>query len=413
MQLRKINKNILLIILFMLTIGLFACEIPHEHEYINGECVCGEKEPHIHSYGNWEVVKEATELEEGLKIRTCSCGEKETEVISKLDKSDNDVPEFITDIFGEDVVMYDNDDVNPYNINLDKYGSDVYAIFYEPDFESISDPYVGVSKTEFYNNYEVATSYEDSMYRTNHGLMSGDITPQGHIPETSDLDNTIRCTTATYVLSTDGSYLAYIPNSINEDTIIFYGAAYTSLNDVANYLLAFGEVPKNSNYNKNSKGRNQSVSEWGEYGRCNTGAFSGDTSKYPYEPLLPTITKNRFVETDFGTLGGYSNINEVTGTTYHQEIYNDGTRIERGAARFVFTSDSSVTSIDERYVFYTYNHYNDFQEFLNYENGWGIRFGNVSAGNPYCSSSKDYYASNLYPVGLYPETIKKSSTDLK
>jgi len=136
MQLRKINKNILLIILFMLTIGLFACEIPHEHEYINGECVCGEKEPHIHSYGNWEVVKEATELEEGLKIRTCSCGEKETEVISKLDKSDNDVPEFITDIFGEDVVMYDNDDVNPYNINLDKYGSDVYAIFYEPDFES-------------------------------------------------------------------------------------------------------------------------------------------------------------------------------------------------------------------------------------------------------------------------------------
>ena len=195
--------------------------------------------------------------------------------------------------------------------------------------------------------------------------------------------------------------------------IIYYGAGYTSLNDVANYLLAFGEVPKNSNYNKNSNGRRQSVSEWGEYGRCNTGAFSGDTSKYPYEPLIPTVSINRFVETDFGTLGGYSNINEVTGTAYHQEIYNDGTRIERGAARFVFTSDARITSIDDRFVFYTYNHYNDFQEFLNFNNGWGIRFGNVSAGNPYCSSSKDYYASNINPVGLYPETIKKSISNIK
>lgn len=322
--------------------------------------------------------------------------------------NENNTSEYIESLFGEDVIIYDNDDNNPYGIDLNKFGSDVNVIFYEPSFIEITDPYIGVSKTDFYQNYEVATSYEDAIYRSNHALMSGDITPQGHIPEAIEEYSNIRCTTATYVLTPDGEYIAYIPNTFEEETIIFYGGAYTSLNDVANYLLAFGEVPVNSNYNKNSKGRKQSVSEWGKYGRCNTGVFSGDTNKYPYEPLLPTIKTTRFVETDFGTLGGYNNVNEVTGTAYYQEIYNDGTRIERGAARFVFTSDSNITRIDDRYVFYTYNHYNDFQEFLNFNNGWGIRFGNVSAGNPYCSSSNDYYASNINPVGEYPNTEKKS-----
>lgn len=41
--------------------------------------------PHSHLYGEWIIVKEATEEEEGLKERTCECGEKETEVINKLE----------------------------------------------------------------------------------------------------------------------------------------------------------------------------------------------------------------------------------------------------------------------------------------------------------------------------------------
>ena len=54
-------------------------------------CECGEKEeeviakiPHTHKYGEWVVVKEATETEEGLKERSCGCGEKEQEVIAKI-----------------------------------------------------------------------------------------------------------------------------------------------------------------------------------------------------------------------------------------------------------------------------------------------------------------------------------------
>ena len=36
---------------------------------------------HSHSYGEWKVTKEATCLVDGEQVRTCSCGEKETETI--------------------------------------------------------------------------------------------------------------------------------------------------------------------------------------------------------------------------------------------------------------------------------------------------------------------------------------------
>ena len=50
---------------------------------------CGEVEGHTHAFGEWVTVKEATEAEEGLKERTCECGEKETETIAKLEHVHN------------------------------------------------------------------------------------------------------------------------------------------------------------------------------------------------------------------------------------------------------------------------------------------------------------------------------------
>ena len=54
-------------------------------------CSCGEKEieviaklEHVHAFGEWVVVKEATETEEGSKERECACWDKETEVIEQL-----------------------------------------------------------------------------------------------------------------------------------------------------------------------------------------------------------------------------------------------------------------------------------------------------------------------------------------
>ena len=317
---------------------------------------------------------------------------------------------YLYELFGSDIETYTNNEENPYNIDLNKYGTDVIVYFYEPELGN--DPYVNVNKAEFYADYESATSYEEAYYRTQHKLMSGDITDQTHEPVRNALTVdgvSVRITTAVYVLDTDGDYLAYVPNVLDgENYIIFYGGAYTSLNEVAAYLLAFGEVPVNSNYDK-SKGKQTTVKDWGKYGRVNNSRFSGDTSKYPYEPLLPCIQGSGsriYYETDFGTLGGYTNSNPVTGTTYTQTVYNNGSGgVTRGSARFVFVHDSSVSRIDDRYVFYTYNHYNDFEEYLNYHDGWGVRFGNESAGNYYCGNTKDYTASAKNKPTDYPQTL--------
>lgn len=338
------------------------------------------------------------------------CGEKGEST------NTNKIADIVYEIFGSDIVVYDNDDENPYGIDLSKYGSNVNAIFYTPNYDSYEDPYVNVKFDDFYKDYDEASSVEDAYYRTKHHLISGDITPQGHIPPQTNVkenDSYIRCTTATYVLSTTGEYLAYIPNDLDGslDYIIYYGAGYQSINDVAAYLLAFGEVPANNNYDK-SQGKKVTIEHWGIYGRVNNSSFSGDVSKYPYEPLLPGIGSVKYTETDFGTQGGYTTSNSITGTYYKQGLYNNGKSISRGAARFVFVNKISRKSIDDRYVFYTYNHYNDFQEYLNYNDGFGLRFGNQSAGNEYCGSNKDYNASNKYPLTKYPQTILKKFNEM-
>lgn len=61
---------------------------------IERECKCGEKEQeviekleHVHSFGEWVVVKEPTNSEEGLKERECKCSEKEQEVLPVIDET--------------------------------------------------------------------------------------------------------------------------------------------------------------------------------------------------------------------------------------------------------------------------------------------------------------------------------------
>ena len=321
---------------------------------------------------------------------------------------------YLYELFGEDIDIYTNKERNPYGVDLNKYGSDVMVYFYEPKINDMTDPYININKDDFYTNYERATSYEDAYYRTKHYLMSGDIKSQYYLPPEGRIveDNkAVRLTTATYVLDAMGKYIAYIPNVIDgEDTIIFYGAAYTSLNDVAAYLLAFGEVPANQS---SSKKANDVLPTWGIYGRLNNTRFKGDISKYPYEPELPNILGSNAIyynEIDFGTTGNYTLSNR--NNTYNQVVYNNGKSITRGAVRIVYVSDYDIDSIDERYVFYTYNHYNDFQEYLNYNDGWGYRFGNESAGNEYCYNTDDYYDFNCVSPTKHPETLLKKYSEI-
>ena len=63
-------------------------------------------------------------------------------------------------------------------------------------------------------------------------------------------------------------------------------------------------------------------------------------------------------------------------------------------------------------MFYTYNHYNDFQEYLNYEGGWGQMFGNITGGGtisskynynptPYVAVAEGYFATSTANAPVY------------
>ena len=270
-----------------------------------------------------------------------------------------------------------------------------------------SDPYTSVSSSSFHgNSYTKATSYKDAQYRTNHNLMSGDITTPDQAPTIASNrpyytqnGKTVYYRNSTVLfLDSGNTYIVFDADGYVVN-LIYKGGAYITLEEVAAYVMAFGDVPANYTTDKSPS---PSSSSWKSYLRANHSYFSGSTTKYPYEPVLPNISgcggSYRYYEIDIGTTGTDCDPN------YASKIYNNGTTITRGAARIVYAryTNSSYTEfedINERYVFYTYNHYNDFQEYLNYQYGWGEMFGNITGGGT-ISSKTDYNPTDYVAVGM-------------
>ena len=268
-----------------------------------------------------------------------------------------------------------------------------------------SDPYVDVNKEEFYENYTVACCYQDACYRTEHYLMSGYLEVPGQYATVSSYQPTdengllLRNTDCFY--EDDGNTYVVVDAYGVEVLRIYKGAAYITLEEVAAYMYAFGgsssNIPANYSAKKvSSVGSNP----WGIYLRGNHSKFSGNTSKYPYEPELPDISgcggDLQYYEMDIGTTG------TDTGNGYEVRPYNDGKSITRGAARLVYArmdkNRNGIYENDEVHVFYTFNHYNDFHEYLNYYGGWGEVFGNITGGGTL--SSKYHYNPTPYvPTG--------------
>ena len=262
-----------------------------------------------------------------------------------------------------------------------------------------SDPYKNTSKTEFYANYTPATSNEDAYYRSLHGFMSGELTVPDQAPTLSDYrpkQGTAYIRNEKTVYEEDGN--AYVVTDVygNEAFTVYRDGGYITLEEVAAYVYAFGTYPKNYTTSKNT---DPDDSVWDEYLRLNHTAFSGDTDRYPYEPELPNISgcggSLRYYEMDIGTTGTDCN------PSYPIKIYNDGNSITRGAARIVYgktdLDKDGVFEAGEWHVFYTYNHYNDFQEYLNYAGGWGETFGNITGGGT-LSSSAYFNPTDYVPV---------------
>lgn len=264
------------------------------------------------------------------------------------------------------------------------------------------DPYVDVDADAFYADYTPACCYEDACYRTEHHLLSGSMEVPGQyiVPaEEQPMEGT------TYIRNTYSYYLddgnTYVVLDCYGDVAmyIYRGAAYITLEEVAAYMYAFGGTSDSipANY-VSQRLKTVGVNPWGIYLRGNYSKFSGNTKKYPYEPMLPNISgcggTLNYYELDIGTTGTVTD-------GYRPAPYNDGTNITRGAARIVCArqdlNGDGVYSQDEIYVFYTANHYNDFQEYLNYYGGWGEIFGNITGGGT-LSSKKDYNPTDYVPT---------------
>jgi hypothetical protein len=342
---------------------------------------------------NYTAVRTApTCTEKGKVTYTCECGRSFSTDLSpsghKYDKNKC--------VVCGDVKSDDNTEEEPEekpddgNDTPDIGEGTVFAggILYLPNESDpvTSDPYVNVDVNDFYANYTPAISYMDAYYRTQHNLMSGSIETQNATPTFAayqpTLDgNLVRNTT--YIFSQDGLVYYVVDGYGNIVNEIYKCGAYITLEEVAAYVFAFGTYPANHSANKKDK---PTSSAWGKYLRVNHTNFTGDTSKYPYEPELPNITgcggDLYYYEMDIGTAG-----------------YNNGTKISRGACRIVYTrkdlDGDGVIEVDETFLFYTQNHYHDFREYLNYEGGWGILFGDEAGGGiskptPYPTTS--YYS---------------------
>ena len=277
--------------------------------------------------------------------------------------------------------------------------SDPYFIEEVPMPET--DPYLTVSKEEFYADYVPATDYWDSYYRSLHGLMSGSIEDQDQDPTISECrpqDNGILLRNSFALYSYDGNAYTVLDAYCEVAFTVYKGGAYVTLEEVAAYVFAFGDIP--ANYTSAKKG-SPSSSTWGKYLRLNHSAFSGSTTSYPYEPELPDISgcggSLYYYEIDIGTTGTDCD------PSYVSYLYNDGSKITRGAARIVYSrydkNKNNIIDVTEKYLFYTNNHYNDFREYLNYEGGWGEIFGNITGGGT-ISSKYNYNPTPYVEVKL-------------
>lgn len=279
--------------------------------------------------------------------------------------------------------------------------------------EELIDPYENMSYTEFYANYTKASSSTDAYFRSLHGFMSGDISKQDQEPTLAQYQpmedgKYVRNTSSLY--SEDGNTYYIVDGYGNIVNEIYKGGGYVTLEEVAAYVLAFGDIPANYISKKSGK---PSSNVWKQYLRLNHSQFSGDTSKYPYEPVLPRISgcggDLYYYEIDLGTTGTDCD------PSYEITDYNNGTTITRGAARIVYTrydkNKNNIIDINEKYVFYTSNHYNDFQEYLNYEGGWGEMFGNITGGGS-LSSKYDYNPTSYVDVVRKNLVTKSKSIDI-
>ena len=156
----------------------------------------------------------------------------------------------------------------------------------EEDTNPYNLKYKDMTREEFYANYTPAENAEDAYYRSKYGIMSGTLRVPDEAPrvvQNRPMED------GKYIRNSEATFIGedvYVLVDVNGEPVmeIYRGGGYITLEEVAAYVYAFGDVP--ANYSSNKKA-SPSASIWKEYLRVNNTKFTGDTRKYPYEPELP------------------------------------------------------------------------------------------------------------------------------
>ena len=141
---------------------------------------------------------------------------------------------------------------------------------------SAEDPYVGMSKDDFYADYTPACCNQDAQHRSRHGFLSGILEVPGQYVKQADNcpmsdGKYIRNTAAVYL--DNGNTYVIMDAKGKEVLRIHKAGGYITLEEVAAYMYAFGgdgTIPANYTSKKKSK---PSSSPWGEYLRVNHSYF--------------------------------------------------------------------------------------------------------------------------------------------
>lgn len=294
--------------------------------------------------------------------------------------------------------------------------------------KSEADSLMSISAVPFTNdaywtNLGYAKNIDEARQNTKNGVISGynqfaDYQIEFNKDVIYDFDYTAyRIADMVYGDNGDSFRINYLKEGM-AGPVIYKDCAYTYVEDIAAYIIAFNDVPPNMQYYKNNS--RQAIEDWGIYGRVNYAFYNNDNDKkFFYETELPTHrylfdpAKNNhdyyyaYYESDYGaSIPNDEPYQHTSG--YDINPYNNGEFITRGALRFVYTkyltkaehddkNTATITNPYDRNVFYTSTHYNDFQQYLNYYGGWSIRFGNTTLGNPW----GEYVENNHLDAGPY------------
>ena len=129
-----------------------------------------------------------------------------------------------------------------------------------------SDPYTSVSKEAFYSDYTPACCYQDAIYRSRHGLLSGSLDVPGQYAQEAAYqpkqgDKFIHNAGTWYE---DGGNTYVIVDGCGKEVLrIYKGGGYITLEEVAAYMYAFGGADGSlpANYTSKKSG-NPGTSFW-------------------------------------------------------------------------------------------------------------------------------------------------------